>query len=154
MGPWVPIARGFIHATCGEVSAARSPLDAAVTRLPQLPHDSEWLPALTQAAETVQLVGGHPVARWLHDALSPHAGLFVVEGIGALLRGSVERHLGGLAALLGERAAAVRHFERALEANRRRGPGCSSRGRCTTPRRPSGTPTGSPRRGRSTPRWA
>lgn len=121
MGPWVPIARGFMHATCGEVSAARSSLDAAVTRLPQLPHDSEWLPALTQAAETVQLVGGHQVARWLHDALLPHAGLFVVEGIGALLRGSVERHLGGLAALLGDRAAAVGHFERALEANRRTG---------------------------------
>jgi tetratricopeptide (TPR) repeat protein len=121
MGPWVPIARGFMHAVCGEVSAARASLDAAVARLPELPLDSEWLPAVTQAAEAVQLVGGHPVARWLHDALEPHADLFVVEGIGALLRGSVERHLGGLAALLGDRAGSERHFERAVEANRRMG---------------------------------
>ncbi len=121
MGPWVPIARGFMHAVCGEISAARASLDAAVSRLPELPLDSEWLPAVTQAAETVQLVGGHPVAGWLHDALEPHADLFVVEGIGALLRGSVERHLGGLAALLGDRPGSERHFERALEANRRMG---------------------------------
>ena len=121
MGPWVPIARGFMHAVCGEVSAARASLDAAVGRLPELPLDSEWLPAVTQAAEAVHLVGGHPVARWLHDALEPHADLFVVEGIGALLRGSVERHLGVLAALLGDRDGSGRHFERALEANRRMG---------------------------------
>ncbi len=118
MGPWVSIARGFMHASCGEVSAARAALDASVARLPELPLDSEWLPAATQAAETVQLVGGHRVARWLYDALLPHADLFVVEGIGAFLRGSVERHLGGLAALLGDRAAAEAHFERAVERNR------------------------------------
>jgi tetratricopeptide (TPR) repeat protein len=121
MGPWVPVARAFMHAACGEISAARAALDAAASRLPELPLDSEWLPALTQAAEAVQLVGGHPVAGWLHDALTPHADLFVVEGIGALLRGSVERHLGALAALLGDREAAERHFDRAVEANRRTG---------------------------------
>ncbi len=121
MGPWVPIARGFMAAVCGEVSAARTALDAAAGRLPELPLDSEWLPAVTQAAEAVQLVGGHPAARWLHDALLPHADRFVVEGIGAMLRGSVHRHLGGLAALLGDRAAAEAHFDQALEANRRTG---------------------------------
>jgi tetratricopeptide (TPR) repeat protein len=121
MGPWVNIAKGFMHATCGEVSAARAALDASVSRLPELPLDSEWLPAVTQAAEAVQLVGGHPVAGWLYEALLPHADLFVVEGIGALLRGSVERHLGGLAALLGDRTAADGHFERAEAANRRTG---------------------------------
>lgn len=121
LGPWAPIGRAFMHAVCGEASAARAELDVAVDRLPELPLDSEWLPAVTQAAEAVQIVGGHPVARWVHDALLLHKDLCVVEGIAAMLRGSVERHLGGLAALLGDRTAAKAHFERAVETNRRMG---------------------------------
>jgi len=33
-----------------------------------------------QVAETIALTGPHPVARWAYDALSPYAGLVVVEG--------------------------------------------------------------------------
>ena len=121
LGPWAPITASLVHASLGEISLARARLDAATDRLVELPRDSEWLPTLTQAAEAVLIVGGHPVTGWLYDALLPYAGLFVVEGIGAAPRGSVQRHLGMLAALLGDRAAAEEHFARALEANRRIG---------------------------------
>jgi tetratricopeptide (TPR) repeat protein len=121
MGPWVPITLALVHACLGEVSAARASLDAAADRLATLPRDSEWLPSLTQAAEAALLVGGHPLAGWLYEALAPYADLFVVEGIAAVPRGSVARHLGILAALLGDRTGAEAHFAHALEANRRIG---------------------------------
>ena len=39
-------------------------------------------------AETLALTGPRiPVARWAYDALAPYAGLFVVEGICAAIRG-------------------------------------------------------------------
>ena len=140
MGPWVPIGRAFMHAVCGEVSAARAELDVASSRLPELPLDSEWLPAVTQAAEAVQLVGGPPGGPLAPRRLLPHADLCVVEGIGAMLRGSVHRHLGGLAALLGDRAAA----EAPLRAGARGeppdgGPAARRADPRPTRRRPSGT---------------
>jgi tetratricopeptide (TPR) repeat protein len=121
MGPWVPVTLALVHASVGEIHAARASLDGAADRLVALPRDSEWLPTLTQAAEAVLLVGGHPLAQWLYEALSPYADQFVVEGIAAVPRGSVERHLGVLAALVGNRPAAEHHFARALDANRRIG---------------------------------
>ncbi len=119
--PWVPITSALIDAQLGHLGQARARLDAAQQLLDALPRDSEWLCTTTQAAEAVALVGGHPAAEWLYDQLLPHAALFVVEGIGAAPRGSVERHLGLLAGALGDRVVARTHFERALEANRRLG---------------------------------
>ena len=53
----------------------------------------------------------------LHGALAPYAHLYLVDGIGAGLMGSVERPLGNLAMLAGDLDGAAAHFERALEAN-------------------------------------
>ena len=83
-----------------------------------MPRDSEWLPSLAQVAETLALIGPHPVARWVYDALAPYAQLFAVEGICAAVRGPVSRHLGLLAAALGDRAAAAAHFAAAEQAAR------------------------------------
>jgi hypothetical protein len=60
------------------------------------------------------LTGHHPVARWAYDALVPYAGLFVVEGICAAVRGPVHRHLALLADALGDRQAAATHRAEAL----------------------------------------
>jgi len=49
------------------------------------------------------------VARWAYDALSPYAGLVVVEGICAAVRGPVHRHLALLADALGAHEAAAAH---------------------------------------------
>ena len=54
--------------------------------------------------------GGAPLRE-----LAPYAHLFLVDGIGAGLAGSVERSLGELAMLVGDHDAAVGHFERALD---------------------------------------
>ena len=82
-----------------------------------LARDSEWLPVVAQVAETLALIGSadpHPAARWAYDALAPYAGLFVVEGIGAAVRGPVHRHLALLADVLGDREAAAAHRTEAV----------------------------------------
>ena len=119
--PWVPISLAHARAASGDVSGARAELAGIEERVAALPRDSEWLPTLAQAVEAVVAVGGHPVARPLYELLLPYAELFVVEGIGAALRGCLHRHLGMLAAVLGERASAEEHFAAALAANERIG---------------------------------
>jgi len=98
---------------------ARGLLDrGAAGELAAAPLDSEWLPVMVQLTETVATVGGHPLAGQLYEMLLLYRSRFTVEGIGAAYHGSVERHLGRLAGLLGRRQAAADHFEAALVANR------------------------------------
>jgi hypothetical protein len=105
-------------AQLGDRDAARQRLDAVAPRLGSLPRDSEWLPCIAQVAETIGLIGPHPIARWTYDALKPFADLFAVEGIGAAIRGPVHHHLALLASALGESALARQHHANALAAAR------------------------------------
>jgi AAA ATPase domain len=114
-GIWPYVATALVAAQLGRTAEAAARLDALAPRLAAAPRDSEWLPMLTQLAELIAEVGGHPVAGWAYQQLLPYAELFVVEGIGAALRGPVQRHLGILAAALGDAAAAAAHFDRAVE---------------------------------------
>lgn len=118
---WARVALAMVHAQLGRRQAARVLFDRLVDELPGAPVDSEWLPMLGQVAETVELVGPHPIAAWAHAAMMPHRHRHVVEGIAAVMRGSVERPLGTLAAALGDREGARAHFDAALAANRRLG---------------------------------
>lgn len=118
---WAMAAMALGLAELGNTEAARVLLDRLETELPDAPRDSEWLAMLSQVVEAVARTGAHPIAAWVRDALLPFRGRYVVEGIGAVMRGSVERPLGTLAALLGDHAAAVEHFDAALAANRRLG---------------------------------
>lgn len=111
----------FGKATTGQKDEAAALLDRVAVDLPAVTVDSEWLPLLVQAAETVFELGGHEVADWLHQALVPCGESWAVEGIGAYVHGSVARHAGLLAALLDEPDEARRHFEAAIGANRRAG---------------------------------
>jgi hypothetical protein len=117
-GVWPQVSSALALAQLGRLGDSRAQLDAVAPLLGSLPHDSEWLPALAQVAETLAIIGPHPVARWVYDALSPYAQLFVVEGICAAVRGPASRHLGLLAAVLGDRAAAAAHFAAAADAAR------------------------------------
>jgi hypothetical protein len=108
-GPWLQVTRALVLAQAGRTGDARAQLEAVVPLLPALPRDSEWLPAMGQVAETLALTGPHPVAHWAYDVLAPYAGLVVVEGICAAVRGPVHRHLALLADALGEHEAAARH---------------------------------------------
>lgn len=104
----------------GRLDEAVAHLDAiSDDDLAAVPQDSEWLPMLAELSEAVALVGGHRLAAWTYDALRPHRHLFSVEGIGAVMIGSVEHHLGLLAASLGLPTEAAGHFRAALGAHRR-----------------------------------
>jgi hypothetical protein len=113
---WPRVALALVAAQFGRLDEAARRLSAVAPRLGGAPRDSEWLPMLAQAAETVAAVGSHPSAPVLYDLLAPYAGLFVVEGIGAAVRGPVDRHLALLAAALGDTDRAREHRERALRA--------------------------------------
>ncbi len=125
---WARVAVALTDALLGQGAAARVLFDRLVEELPSEPLDSEWLPMLAQVAEAVEIVGPHPVAAWAYSALLPYRQRHVVEGIGAVMRGSVERFLGILAAAARDPAAAEGHFDAALAANRRLGgPGLVAR---------------------------
>ena len=116
--PWLQVTRALVLAQVGRTEDARAQLEAVVPLLPAMARDSEWLPSMAQVAETIALTGPHPVARWAYDALSPYAGLVVVEGICAAVRGPVDRHLALLADALGEHEAAAGHRAAAVAAAR------------------------------------
>ena len=116
--PWLQVTRALVLAQAGRTEDARAQLEAVVPLLPAMARDSEWLPSMAQVAETIALTGPHPVARWAYDALSPYAGLIVVEGICAAIRGPVDHHLALLADALGEHEAAARHRAAAVAAAR------------------------------------
>ncbi|MEU2632598.1 hypothetical protein ABZ641_37275, partial [Kitasatospora sp. NPDC007106] len=101
-GVWPKVALALLAAQFGRTEEAARRLAAVAPALPAAPRDSEWLPMLAQAAETVGLLGAHPVARQvagpLRAALAPYAGLFAVEGIGAGVPGPVDHHQAQLAA--------------------------------------------------------
>lgn len=97
VGTWPAIAMGLSFAERGRLSEARARLDSVAGVLLGLPKDSEWLPVLAQSAIIIDRIGGHPLAAPVYAALLPYAGLFVVEGIGAALRGPVDTFLAMLA---------------------------------------------------------
>lgn len=118
VGVWPQITRGLLLAQLGHVDDARAQLDATAPQLPTAPRDSEWLPLMAQVAELIGIIGAHPAASWTYEVLLPYAELFVVEGIGAAVRGPVHYPLGLLAVAMGDRAAAARHFAAASRAAR------------------------------------
>ncbi|MFF3446263.1 ATP-binding protein [Streptomyces sp. NPDC002667] len=115
-GVWPRVTLALISAQLGHREDASRRLAGVLPSLVRAPRDSEWLPMTAQAAETVGAVGVHPAAPRLYDALVPYAGLFVVEGIGAAIRGPVDRHLALLARSSGDDGTARRHRERAVRA--------------------------------------
>jgi hypothetical protein len=118
---WARISSVLVMAQIGERDEARRRLDAVAPLVESLPRDSEWLASIAQVAEAIGFIGPHPIARSTYDSLRPFADLFVIEGIGAGIRGPVHRYLGILALALGDTERAQAHFASALEAARRFG---------------------------------
>ncbi|MEU1271995.1 AAA family ATPase [Streptomyces sp. NPDC005799] len=113
-GLWPLVSLALLAAQFGRLEEAARRLSAVAPHLGTAPRDSEWLPMVAQAAETVAATGSHPCASALYDLLAPYAGLYVVEGIGAAVRGPVDRHLALLAAAMGDDRRAHAHREAAL----------------------------------------
>jgi len=118
MWPVFPLLRAWAPAVHEDLDAAREALgDFSVLDV------IVWtgLEGLAVAAVVFAVVGTPEQCRWTYDRLLPFAGTHVVVGGCASYHAAVDHHLGGLAAALGDRAAARQHFETALAMHRRLG---------------------------------
>jgi hypothetical protein len=79
-----------------------------------LPLDVNWLSAAGECAEACIILGAAAPAAALYERLMPYAGRAVTAGRALLNYGAVDRHLGGLSAVLGRPDAAIVHYERAI----------------------------------------
>jgi hypothetical protein len=116
--PAGPAYRGsyaWTLAGLGETERARSELDAAMA----FPHafDANWISLQTECAEASVLLNDPSHAPVLYERLAPYAGRPATAGRAAWSSGAIDRHLGGLAALLGRQPDAVRHLEDAIRIN-------------------------------------
>jgi DNA-binding CsgD family transcriptional regulator/tetratricopeptide (TPR) repeat protein len=82
---------------------------------------SLWLASLTYLADACAAVGDAEMAELVYAELLPHAGSSVMIGHAVACYGAADRYLGMLAAVAGDRERAARHFEAALDQDRRAG---------------------------------
>ena len=97
----------------GRPDEARSLLDGWMRR--ELAFDANWISSQAEAAEAVVLLDDPTHAQVLYDRLAPYAGRPATAGRAAVSYGAIDRHLGGLAAVLGRRDEAIRHLRTAID---------------------------------------
>ncbi len=121
--PAARCALALVHAELGRRDDAAVALERfAEGGFAALPRDAFWLLGMALLAEVALDLGASTQARGLYDLLLPHSGRVVVAGrAAAACWGSLDRLLGSLAALFGDREAARGHLERAVELDRRIG---------------------------------
>jgi DNA-binding CsgD family transcriptional regulator/tetratricopeptide (TPR) repeat protein len=119
-GPWRP---GFVSllTELGMEAEARQELARIAARGLDEFRPSLWLASLTYLADAATALGDAGTAALLYAELAPYAGANVMIGHVVACYGAADRHLGMLAATLGDRPRAERHFERALALNRQMG---------------------------------
>jgi tetratricopeptide (TPR) repeat protein len=86
-----------------------------------IPEDEAWLPCMAELVETCAFLGDAPRAATLAGLLAPYEGRAVIDGAGVTYLGPVSYFLGLLATTRSRWEEASRHFEQALEMNRRMG---------------------------------
>ena len=99
----------------GETDRASATLDRVVAH--RHAFDANWMSTQAEGAEACILLGEATHAAVFYDRLLPYAGRPVTAGRAVTSYGAVDRHLGGLAALLGRRDDAVRHLHAAIDRN-------------------------------------
>ena len=82
---------------------------------------SLWVASLTYLTDAAAAVGDEAMAALLYPELAPHEGTNTLIGHMVACYGAADRHLGMLAATLGDWERAESHFERAMELNRKLG---------------------------------
>jgi len=117
-GPWQP-GLVAVLAELGMESEARRELSRLTQRGIDGFRDSLWLAALAYLADASAALGDEAMAALLYPELEPLAGASVMIGHLVACYGAADRYLGMLAATLGDAPRAERHFEQALELNRR-----------------------------------
>ncbi len=113
--------RAHLDAHLGRTASA----SAALSRFARgdfdlLSRNEEWLVSASLLAETAHSVGHVELARLLYERLLPYEDRVAVA-YAEISLGAVARYLGLLAAVLGRRDEAARHFETALAVNERTG---------------------------------
>jgi DNA-binding CsgD family transcriptional regulator/tetratricopeptide (TPR) repeat protein len=110
-----------LYADIGMFDQARQQFaDLALNQFAVIPRDSMWPSCLTFLAEACITLGDVDRAGMLYEELKPFAGLTLMAAF-TVNFGPAERLMGGLAALLGDRVAAERHFRAALDLAERSG---------------------------------
>ena len=114
-GPAYAASYAWVLAGRGHTDRARATLDHAIAN----PHafDANWMSAQAECAEACMVLGDATHAAVLYDRLAPYAGRPATAGRAVTSYGAVDRHLGGLAALLGRRDDAERHLRTAITRN-------------------------------------
>ena len=117
-GPWRPGLASLLVELGMEAEARRELARVAAEGLDEL-RPALWLASLTYLTDAASAIGDQAAAALLYPELEPHAGSIVLIGHGVACYGAADRHLGMLAATLGERERAELHFETAMTLNRR-----------------------------------
>lgn len=119
--PW-GAALAIVCAETGDAVGARTELERlAVDDFAAVPRESFWLGAMAGLGDVCAILGDTDRAPVLYAQLRPFESLNVTLAPGAACNGSTARVLGRLSATLGQWDRAHRHFERALQRNRRLG---------------------------------
>ena len=110
--------RVSLYAGLGRKEETRAALeDVAGDDFAIVQHDEEWLLSMVLIADGCTMLGDRELAATLYERLSPYAHRNVMAEAEVAL-GSTGRAVGNLAATLGRRDEATRHFMHAAERNR------------------------------------
>ena len=85
--------------------------------LAEIPQDGDWIIAVILLADAAAGIGDPVRSRVLYELLAPYRERIVVIGLAAVCLCALARFLGRLALAAGDRAAALEHFEAALQIN-------------------------------------
>lgn len=117
-GPWQPGLVAVLAELGMEAEARHELAKLAATGIEEF-RASLWLGTLVYLTDACAALGDQAMAALLYPELEPFAGENVMIGHLVAYYGSADRYLGMLAATLGEADLAERHFELALEQNRK-----------------------------------
>jgi tetratricopeptide (TPR) repeat protein len=120
--PAIRAALAMIYGFQGRLEEARENFELAATNdFADLPRDTTWLLTLTMLTHAASALGDAARAKLLYDLFAPYNSRTIVAGPAIVCHGSAARYLGVLAATIGNRADAARHFIDAIEMNERMG---------------------------------
>jgi tetratricopeptide (TPR) repeat protein len=117
---WRAIYTFALH-SAGERAACAAEFQSSKVNRFALPEDLVWQISMAWFSEVCHALGDAEAAATLYERFAASSGRSVVIGYGIACLGSVDRYLALLCATLDRRDAAERHFQQALEMNRRLG---------------------------------
>ena len=90
----VQVIAALLRAFAGDLDEARESLDRCADAALAAELDSAWPSLMMNLAQLMVAVGGHPAAKAVRHGIEPYGALWVVTGIGAAIRGPLDRRAG------------------------------------------------------------